>query len=655
MQDLLQQAVGLHQRGRLADAEQLYLKALDAAPGHADTGRLLGVLRAQQGRTDEALVLLDGVVAAHPEDAQALSSRANILFAMGRMAEALTSVDRALALKPNAEMHNNRGNILARMKRGDAALKAYGQALVLNADLAEAWNGRGALLLAAGRFSAALENFDHALTLKPHDAAVSNNRAGALRALKRADEALALIDDLLKAHPDHADAWRTRAAILEDKSRFADALAAYDKVLALRPCWPEALEGRGKMLLALRRPFEALEAFDAAIALSPRFADAHNNRGKVLVQLNRLDEALAAFDATLALMPKSAPAHANRGSVLIFLGRMDEALVSLDRSIALDPKYADAYANRGILHLLTGNFAQGWTDREWRGRKKVEPVKLRGHAQPQWQGQDIAGKTLFIHSEQGLGDTIQFCRYARLAAARGAKVFLSVQDKLVTLLAPLTPDVAVLDSKSAPAAFDYHAPLMSLPGIFGTALDTVPAGSPYLYADPARVARWKKQIGGKGFRIAINWQGNPLSAIDAGRSFPVSCFQALGAIPGARLISLQKNAGLEQLKSLPDGMAVEWPGPDFDAGPDAFLDSAALMEAVDLIVTSDTAIAHLAGALGRPVWVALQKVPDWRWLMDRDDCPWYPGMRLFRQTVRGDWTGVFARMTEDATKLAADR
>jgi hypothetical protein len=270
---------------------------------------------------------------------------------------------------------------------------------------------------------------------------------------------------------------------------------------------------------------------------------------------------------------------------------------------------------------------------------------------PMWRGEaGLAGKTLFVYADQALGDTVQFCRYAKLAAERGARVVLAVQPRLCELLRGLSPQIRVIAQAEEAGSYDYQCALASLPLAFATTLADVPAAVPYLSADPRRAARWRERIGEAGFKIGIAWQGSR-NRIDVGRSVPLEFFVPLAGLPGVRLISLQKGEALEQLRGS-QSFPLELLGDDFDAGPQAFLDSAAVMSQLDLLITCDTALAHLAGALGRPIWVALKHVPDWRWLLDREDSPWYPSMRLFRQSRRGDWEGVFAAIHAELARLA---
>jgi hypothetical protein len=326
-------------------------------------------------------------------------------------------------------------------------------------------------------------------------------------------------------------------------------------------------------------------------------------------------------------------------------------LQSYDSATRLKPDFADAHSGKSYLLLLLGEFNRGWQIYEWRKKDTANRGGLRSFSQPEWLGdENIAGKTLLIQCEQGLGDTIQFCRYAQLAEARGAKVIISTQDALMRLLKDLSPTVEIIDSSSTPANFDYHVALLSMPLAFKTDERGIPADIPYLRAEPDRAERWRLRLGDHGFKIGVAWQGSKLGT-HFGKSFQVTWLRDISQLPSIRLISLQKNEGSEQVTTLPDGMKVETLGDDFDCGPDAFLDTAAVMENLDLVITADTSIAHLAGALGRPTWVALRLVPDWRWLLDRHDSPWYPTMRLFRQQTRDDWSSVFSAMERELTRM----
>ncbi len=549
----------------------------------------------------------------------------------------MSSANSVQTLFAAAVDHHLRGRVADALALYDAVIRS-------NPNMAAAHCNRGLLLQSLGRTDEALASYDRAIRLEPRYADAHFNRAIALRHLGRPGDAVKSYDRAIAARPDHSEAHCNRANALRDLARPEEALQGYDRSIRLNPRFAEAHYGRGNALQDLGRLDEALASFDRAIALRPDFAEALGNRGNVLRMLGRAREALQSCDRALALKPRAAEAHTGKANALKDLMRLPEALQSYDRAIALEPDDADAHWNKALCLLLMGRFEEGWPLYEWR-KKKFEPQDPQSHSLPVWSGaEDLQGRSLLIRAEQGLGDTIQFCRYAPLAQAKGASVTLAVQKPLTRLLATLDPAIAVIGTDAKSGDFDYRIALLSMPLACRTDVGSCPSTVPYLHAEPDRVARWSERLGSEGFRIGICWQGNKASDADAGRSIPLRCFAGLAGIPGVRLISLQKNDGIEQLNDLPSGLTVEVPGEDFDAGPDAFVDTAAVMENLDLVVTCDTAVAHLAAALGRPTWVALKHVPDWRWLLDRSDSPWYPTVTLFRQKQPGDWSAVFAAM-----------
>jgi tetratricopeptide (TPR) repeat protein len=525
--------------------------------------------------------------------------------------------------------------------RNAEALTLIAAALKINPDAAEALSNYGFVLKSLGRFKEALESYDRAVAIKDDFAEAWNNRAIVLLSLEHFEDAIQSCDKALAIKSNYAEAWNNRGLALRQLKRFEAALSSYDKALAIKPDFPEALNNRGVTLLDLDNFEGALVSFDNALSIKPDFSDALNNRGAVLQHQMRFEEALACYDRVLSAQPDFADALNNRGASLQNLRRFEEALQSFDHAISVAPGHAQAYLNKGLCALLMEHFDVGLPLFE-RREKGPASVRSRTYPQPLLSGaDDINGKVLLLYAEEGLGDTIQFCRYATLAQAQGAKVILSVQDVLVRLLKFSYPAIEVIGSKVKSSNIDFHNPLLSMPLAFGTDRKGIPATVSYLQAEPDRVRTWASRIGAGGFRIGISWQGNNRVTADVGRSFPLRHFERLSKTPNVRLISLQKNAGVEQLLDLPSDVKVETFRDGFDDGRDAFVDTAAVMENLDLIITSDTAIAHLAGALGRPVWVALKYVPDWRWFLERSDSPWYPTMRLFRQTSIGEWEDVF--------------
>jgi tetratricopeptide (TPR) repeat protein len=468
------------------------------------------------------------------------------------------------------------------------------------------------------------------------------DQAVALHGQGRLDEAARLYEQILAVNPNLMDARHMLGVVRAQQGRHIEAHDLIAPVVAANPSDPLALANFGNVLGALERHQEALAHYARSLALNPGYAPAWFFRGNVLQSLLRYGEAVSSYDRLLTLVPNHAEGWSNRGLALQHAGRFQEALASFRRAEGLDPAMAEPRLNRALCHLLMQDFASGLPLYEWR-KRMPQPMEARTYSQPLWTGaQDINGKTLFVYIEQGLGDAIQYYRYAAFAAARGAKVILSVPDPLIALLRNAAPAVELIGWRQTPVDFDFHIPLASIPLAVGMRAQTILAADRYLTAEPERVARWKGKFGDHGFRIGIAWQGNQLTMGTEGKAFPVAALEDISRLPGVRLIGLQKNAGSEQLANLPPGMVVE--RYDFDTGPDAFLDTAAIMKNCDLVITADTAPAHLAGALGVPAWVALKYVPDWRWFLERADCPWYPSLRLFRQAATNDWAGVFAAM-----------
>ena len=441
---------------------------------------------------------------------------------------------------------------------------------------------------------------------------------------------------------DTAEIHSNRGNVLNELKRYEEALASYDEALALRPDYPEALSNRGIALNALERYDEALESFDRAIALRPNYPEALSHRGATLDAMKRPEEALTSYARAIALKPDYADAYGNRGATLYNLKRLDEALEDFDRALALRPDLPEVHWNQATARLITGDFARGFAEYEWRWQREAMIAIKRDFPQPLWRGEDIAGKTILLHSEQGFGDTVQFSRFVPAVAARGARVILEVEPTLQRLMATLPGAPEVIAKGSPLPSFDTHCPLLSLPLAFGTRLETVPSDTPYLHADPLDRAAFGAQLGGKRRpRIGLAWSGNPTHLRDADRSIALEALLPLLDIE-ATFVSVQKDVRDADAGVLAARTDILQFG---DALKD-FADTAALVSELDLIITVDTSVAHLAGALAKPVWLLLPYIPDWRWLFDRDTSPWYPTARLFRQDESRSYDGVIARVRD---------
>jgi Tfp pilus assembly protein PilF len=473
----------------------------------------------------------------------------------------------------------------------------------------------------------------------------------------RFDQAEAVCNAIVSIEAGHLVAVQMLAAIQSRLGRSKEALANYDKALAINPGDAGVLNNRGVTLQHLKRFEEALESYDQALAIDPGYAGALDNRGNVLRELKRLEDSLASYDKALAVSPDDAEALNNRGITLQDMARFEEALTSYRQAQAARFDYASAHMNEALCNLLLGDFERGWLKYEWRWRIDDAASARRNFPWPLWLGgDDIAGKTILLHAEQGIGDTIQFCRFAKLVKRQGAAIVLEVQPELTSLIASLDPTVRVIArgdpldaSFGAPSGdaipkFDYHCPLLSLPLAFKTTPNSIPAEIPYLSAPEQKTKLWRDRLGtGTKPRIGLAWAGNPrpempaANRIDRQRSIGFDQLAPLFGQPGCEFYSLQKgNDAVGQLRrSIHRRRVVDWTDELKD-----FSDTAALIENLDLIIAVDTAVAHLAGALGKPFWLMNRFNSCWRWLLDREDSPWYPTARIFRQPCHGDWSSV---------------
>lgn len=689
------QGLALHQAGRLAEAKQHYDAVLAVNPGHFGALHRLGVLCIQTGqleqgvelikravaikpdaaaaygdlatalnslkRHDEALWSSDRAIALDPEHAAAHGNRGGALYALGRLEEARACYQRQVALRPaDARAHFNQAIVLRELGCLEEALESFDQAIALGPGNADAHRNRGVALHELGRFDEALESHGQAIALKPDFAEAHYNLGTTLLELRRQRDALMSFDQAISLRPNYAEAHSNRGVALNDVERYEEALVSFEQAIGLKPDYAKAYCNQVAALQELRRPQEALESCDKAIALQPDYAEAHHNRASVLYDLRRLEEVISSCDQAILLKPAFAEAHNAKAVALHERGLMADALASFERALELKPDYAEAHHQMAMCRLALGDYAKGWPQYEWRWRTRQFEYGLRDLAAPLWLGrEDIRGKTILLHAEQGLGDTLQFCRYVPKVAALGAKVILEVHPGLERLLSRLDGVDRILTRGAALPPYEFQTPLVSLP----LALDAGPDGDlgPYLSADPEQAVAWASRLSGaEGLRVGLCWAGGTrldqraANAIDQRRSLPLEAFRPLADIPGVQIYSLQIGPPANQLT---EARARGWPGPpilDLTAELKDFADTADLVANLDLVITCDTSTAHLAGALGTPVWILNRFDSCWRWLHGRDDTPWYQGARLFNQTTPGDWAGVVAQVKGQLLGLSAE-
>ena len=598
--------------GRMSEAEFSCRLALGASKKNFDALHLMGLIEFQRGRFDSAQQFVRQALRISPRSVQALCNLGLILQSQEQHEEALINLDKALRIdSDNLLTLNNRGHLLWRLKRPEEALESLNRALLIKPDYADALCNRGNVFTDLELFEKALSDFDAALKINPEDAVILNNRANILWALDRRGEALQI----------------------------------YEAAFAINPNDLSILKDHGSALLFSDREEEALVCFDSALKIKPNDIYFTYKRGTALAKLNRFEEALACFDQALEFEAANIDALNGRGNVLSALSRAAEAIASYDRALQIDPETPESHWNRSLTLLRVGNFEQGWREYEWRWKTSNFTTKPRNFEQPLWLGdQSISGKTILLHAEQGFGDTIQFGRYISLVAALGAKVAIEVQPTLKSIFSDIEGASLVVSAGEKLPSFDVHCPMLSLPLAFKTQIETIPSNVPYLTADPNTISKLSNLVPKTKQRlIGIAWAGRPTYGGDKTRSIGLERIIPILSVPGFQFIGIQKDLREGDKQILSNYQNLTWLG---DKLTD-FGDTAALMSMVDLVISSDTSVVHLAGALGRPVWVLLEHTPDWRWLLDRSDSPWYPSARLFRQEKAGDWESVISSVTAE--------
>ncbi|MBK8399888.1 MAG: tetratricopeptide repeat protein [Propionivibrio sp.] len=669
----------LSEQQRYEEAERSLKQALAINPAMADALYILGVISKAQGNAEDAINSFTQAIEYKPDFEIVPGDLCELLFQSGQPERGKEVILKGLALYPqNADFHAFLGNLCAAENDTDQAIKCFQSALLIRPDQAPVHNSFGVLLAGLNRHDEALGCYDLAIQYKPNYLEAYNNRGVCLAELEQAEAALASYGDALRLQPDNLDVLSNRAILLLKNKRYAGALVSYDKLLQLQPCCSEWLCNRGRALGGLGRHEEELTSYDQALEFGPDSADVHFNRGNALASMNRTEEALASYDRALVLKPNDVDALCNRGNVLRRLKRIEEALACYDQLLQTNPNSADGISNRGAalsdLHrydealecfaraqqiqpdhvdahfhecscrLLLGEYEMGWPLYEWRWRVSGQEKNVRHFKQPLWLGKEpLHDKTILLHAEQGFGDTIQFCRYAKIVAATGAKVLLEVQAPLKPLLTGLEGVSQIVIKGQSLPAFDYQCPLLSLPLALDTRLNTIPADTPYISSDLVRVNVWRTKLGKNARpRIGLAWSGNPAQMSDYNRSIPLDTLSRLIS-EQAQFVCLQKEFRRNDLQILEHRKDIAFFGDDLVD----FAETAALISNLDLVISVCTSIAHLAGAMGKPVWLLLSYNADWRWLLDRSDSPWYPSARLFRQSENGDWEGVISTVATE--------
>lgn len=611
-------AVGHFQAGRLHDAESTCRQILAAQPKHPGALHMLGMIAGQTGRTDSAIDLI----------------RQAIIIAPGI-----------------ADFHCNLGVLLQSQGQIDQAIACFKRALALKPEFAEAHNNLGAAFAGKGDLDQAIACCRSALALKPYDAGAHNNLGNMWKSKGEIDQAIVCYERAVALQPSFAQAHANLGNAWSQKGRIDQAIACYQRALALKPDYAEAHINLGRVLMEKGEVDQAIACYQRALALNPDYPEAHSNLGGAWMRKGQIAQAVYCYQRALALKPNDPDMLNNLGSALIAQRHLVEAEQFLRAAIAAQPDHASAHWNLGLLFLLQGDYERGLPLHEW--RRKVPGLGTRASLPgTEWDGSDLAGRRILIHAEQGFGDVIQCVRYVPLIAQRGGKIVLSIPVELMRLMQCLEPIVQLMALNDPLPGYDVHCSIMSLPLMFRTTLQSIPATMPYLIAPQPIVERWRPRLEAAGKRkIGLVWAGAPSHREDQTRSMTLQAFAPLAAARDVLFICLQKGSAESEARNPPAGMQLVSLGPELND----YLDTAAVITQLDLVISVDTSVAHLAGALGKPVWVLLKYVPDWRWLLDRQDSPWYPTMRLFRQTTPGEWQTPISQIVNELDAMALGR
>lgn len=651
----LQMALEHHQAGRLAQAESLYRNILGAQPRHADTLHYLGMLAHQTDRQQDAITLIRQAIDANPDSPLYHYNLGTVYRQHGDLASSIASYQRAIALKDNfADAHYKLGISYQQEGQLSNAEASYRQALAINPNFAGAHNNLGSVLQEQGRVAEAEASYRQALRINPGYVDAFLNFGNLLKVVGNFRDAEMHYRMALQLQPNNAKAHSNLGLLLTMLERHLEAEPSYQLALELQPDSVEVHINLGFAMAEQHRFTEAEASFRHALRLQPNYADAYNNLGIVLREQNRFAESEASFRRAIELNASLVNAYNNLGNLLREFDRLDEAEACYLQALQIKPDYFDAHLNLSFVLLQRGDFARGWAEYEYRWMSRGNEPR-RAFAQPMWTGDaDLRGKAILLHAEQGLGDTLHFVRYATLLKKHGAKVYVFAPASLKSLLASCDGVTAVYAQGDALPPFDFHCPMMSLPMACKTEVATIPNRIPYLAASQLRAAHWRKVLGKKtALRVGVVWAGSPRKhqpaahLIDRQRSMHFDQIKPLLDAPGVQFFSLQLgDEASVQSRGNVQLIDHTWELRDFE-------ESAALIDNLDLVISVDTSVAHLAGAVGKPVWLLNRYNTCWRWFSYREDSPWYPGMRIFRQPAMGDWDGVIQDVKTALEQLAA--
>jgi tetratricopeptide (TPR) repeat protein len=555
----------------------------------------------------------------------------------------------------NPDMMHSLGVIAYQKEQYDIALEWIGKAIEKNQLAPQFHNTHGIILEALGRFDEAINAYQKVVSLKPDYAEAYHNMAVAFQSQGHYASAVERCKQAVMLKPDYAQAYNTMAFSLEKQHLYDEAIENYKHALFLEPDFVEAYNHLGVVLNEKGRYAEAIANFTNAIKRDPDYAEVYSNMGIALKEQEEFSEAIACYEMALQLDPNFSEAYYNLGNSLRDQGRCVEAIESFRKAISLKPDYAQAHWNLSLALLLSGNYTEGWKGYKWRRNAELKVLTdYHSTGKPRWDGSSFKSRRLLVHYEQGLGDNIQFVRYLPMIKARGGTVIFETLKPLIGLLRGfegVDELVEYVPNRKLPLEYDVYTSLLDMPFIFETTVDTIPSQVPYIYADPSKAQCWRGKVSGPGLKVGIVWAGSPEHGNDRYRSCSLKRFAPLGKIEGVRLYGLQKGPGARQMDEFAEMISVTNISENFND----FTDTAAAIDNLDLVISVDTSVLHLSGAMGQSTWALLPFAPEWRWMLNRPDSPWYPTMKLFRQSNWNDWDSVFRSVTEELKMMVSNR
>jgi len=648
LSELIRTALELHQQGNYKEAELIYKNILNYSPKNFDALQLLGALYAQNGKFIMAIDALEKALKIKSNNPTTYFNHGNSLAAIGRFEEANISYMRAIEISPShSEYYYNNGVALQEINRNDQAIENYESAIKISPKYAEAHLNCGIALQREGRIEKSIIYYENAIKIRPNWVQAHTNCGNAWMALRQYEEALSCYENAIDIQPNNVEAIARRGDAQNHLGRNDEALLSYALAIEIDPANAEVFSNCGVLMQRMGNTGEAITFFERAIEITSGYPQAHSNRGNALKELNLFEEALSSYDKAIQLNPEYVEAYCNRGNVMLELNRVNEALISYDRAIGIDPDFNEAKWGKAFIFLLQGKYDKGWILYESRwNRESMQRYKTR-FDQPVWKGdKDIHGKSILLYAEQGLGDTIQFFRYTKLVKALGAKVIIEVPKALLELLRENEYFDFIIEKGKPLPFFDFHCALMSLPLIFNTRLNTIPGAGKYLFSNLQKSKLWSDRLGTKTKpRVGLVWSTSTVNESSIYRNIKLE--DLISNLPDCyEYICLQREV-IEKEEEILKNSKIR----NFTQNINDFSDTAALCEMMDIVLSIDTSVAHLAGALGKLTWVLLPFAPDWRWLLERRDSPWYNSMRLYRQEAPMQWQMVLDRVKIDLVEV----